>query len=364
MSTEQYQQLTNCVAELVKGNVNQAQQQLNQFVEREIDFDADPEEIVSYLFAKSLLKRIEPAKTAEINLYLQNYEIPQIQLFNLFADSIPVARVPGEIANQLLVRLIEGKESIAMCNIGIGTGRQELALLQELKNRNQLPKKITLYAIEPSEQSLTIAQQMLEEAAQELHLELEFHPFVSTIEDLSEKDWSLIERNQEPLFINAAFALHHIRDQDGDQDTRNQILRKIHTWRPSHLVICEPYSNHYTEDLQVRFFNCWNHFSLLFRLIHSSSLTKQEKLGLKIFFSREIEDILGNTEESRTEKHETAEAWLERFSQAGYVPSEIVAETSETRIDSVDVKWKDGYLSVEYEGETIVSILCLTPAKR
>lgn len=142
--------------------------------------DADANDILIYLFAKSLLKRIDSDKATKINLYLQSFEIPQIQLFNLLANHMPIARMAGQILNQILAHFIEGRESIALFNIGIGTGRQELALFEELHKRNQLPKSMTIYAVDPSLPSIQEAQRVIENAAKQLNINLIFYQFVST----------------------------------------------------------------------------------------------------------------------------------------------------------------------------------------
>ncbi|MGC5325038.1 GRAS family protein [Brevibacillus sp. SYSU BS000544] len=362
MGTEEYQVLYNSVIELAKGEEYRAHLLLSKIIEREINIEEDSDDLLIYLFAKSLMRRIDTGKTTKINLYLQSFEIPQIHLFNLLANSMSLARIAGQISNQLLAQSIVGKESIALCNIGIGTGRQELALFQELQQRNQLPKRITIYAIEPSAESIGEAQRVIETAARRMNFDLIFYPFVSTIEDLSEEHWQFIEQREDPLIVNAAFSLHHIRDRVGEINTRNQIISKIHRLRPDKFVLCEPYSNHYTSDLHERFLNCWHHFSLLFRLINELALTKEEKFSLKMFFSREIEDILGNSEEFRTEKHETGESWLKRFTVAGFVPCNDLANIDAFCDDIVECSEKNGFISLNYEGESIVAILSMAPA--
>ncbi|MGD8189383.1 GRAS family protein [Brevibacillus ginsengisoli] len=359
MSSEEYQILYNSVKALAKGEEYRAHQLLKNIIKREINIKEDANDILIYLFAKSLMKRIDTGMTKKINLYLQSFEIPQIHLFNLLANSMPIIRAASQISNQLLAQSIEGKESIALCNIGIGTGRQEIALLEELQQRNQLPKKITIYAIEPSKESIEKAQQVIEDAARRMNIEVIFYPFVSTIEDLPEENWQVIAQREDPLFVNAAFALHHIRDRVGEVDTRTQMIRKIHSLSPNKFVLCEPYSNHYTSDLHERFLNCWHHFSLLFQLINELSLTKEEKFSLKLFFSREIEDILGNPEEFRTEKHETAESWLQRCTEAGFTPCNELSSRDVFHDHLVECSEKSGYIGLNYKGETIVAILSM-----
>lgn len=362
MTNKQYEVLFNSVKAISTGEKEQAQHLLNRVIEQKIAIEDDQNDLLTYIIATALMKRIDTANTPATNLYLQSLEIPQIHLFNLLANSLPIARMAAQIANNLLAHFIEGKDSIALCSIGIGTGRQELALLQELERRNQLPKKVIVYAIEPSEESVREARKVLEDAGKRMNIDLVFHSFVSTIEDLSKEDWLLIGQGNEPLLVNAAFSMHHMRDREGEANTRNAIMRKIVEWRPISFVLCEPYSNHHTADLQERFLNCWHHYSLLFQLINELSITAEEKVGLKLFFAREIEDILGNTEECRTEKHEKAEDWLKHLTGAGFVPCNVDLRPVENRNTKVQCTIKDGYISLDYAGESIVSILCVSPA--
>jgi hypothetical protein len=302
------------------------------------------------IFANSLLKRVTQDAAQTENLYLESFDFKQIDLFNLMGTRMPMVTLATEIANRILAMHLQ--QTPILVDIGIGTGRQELALLRSMKEQGILPKKLTIVGVEPAAEALKMADEGISRLATELQSQIEFVPIHATTEDLSDQDWqSLRARFPRPV-INSAFSLHHIKGR------KNEVLAKLREWNPVVLLLSEPHSDHESADLEERFRNAWHHFGLVFDLIDELEMSAQEKTALKLFFfAREIEDILGSEEETRSERHETAWMWLDRLREQGFCPISLPTYIPDTKSHPVQLAAQGTHLSLRFRGQPVVSIL-------
>jgi hypothetical protein len=312
------------------------------------------------IFAAALARQFDSRRANDINIYLRQFELPQITLFNLLTTKFPLAAATGSIANDMLCRSISEGEEITLFDVGIGTGQQEVALLHQLAAHGRRPKQLRLIAVEPSATNLMQAQQDLERTAGELGISLIVHPIPKLAEDLNDDDWRIVAQSPGALVVNAAFALHHMRDVVPEECARETFFRKLRAFHPRAVVLCEPNSDHRTVSLEERFLNAWRHFGLIFRLINRLDLSQRDKNAMKMFFAREIEDIVGNTEEHRCERHELAAAWVNRLRRTGYAPARIMDNLAAGQFPTIAINHYDGYIGVDYNGETMVAIVCAT----
>ena len=358
MDAKKYATLLAVVNETLAGRSENARTLLAGLVDDHLDDGAHGEDLQYYIFASALSKRLESDKAAEINLYLRQFEKTQISLFNLLAQHLPTVALAGPLANEVLAGYVGGQDEVTLLDVGIGSGRQEVALMYLLATQRRLPRKLNIIAIEPDAGSLLEAGAALAEAAETLGVELEFHPVHKVVEELDEEDWTMFGSFGAPLVVLSAFAVHHVRSAPG-QRARDELFRRLRALEPDAVVLCEPSSNHDSPSLLERFEASWNHFGLTFRIIDGLDVADREKGAMKMFFAREIEDILANAEESRCERHEPVDAWVRRFRDAGFTPCAewdmICAPAGPVRVAA-----RDGYLGLDYGDETLVAILCAT----
>jgi hypothetical protein len=315
VETTKHKILTLMVEKIVKGEQEEALKLYTALFDMDFNLSSNPQDIIFVLFGKALIKQFDPQLTNESNLYLKSYEISQIELFNLLAKRLPFASYASMIANDILLHLMNGEKEITLIDIGIGTGRQMVDLLDLLKS-NQYTPKLTICGIEPDHNSLRQARKHIEDRANQLGLDTRFIPILSTIEDISVQ--SITREIRGKAMINAAFALHHIRERPGTIDVRDEVLHKLRSIEPAGVVLCEPDSNHNQVGLKERFRQSWNHYGTLFACIDGLAISNEEKLSLKVFFGREIEDVLGNCDENRSERHESTRIWLQRLTKVGF----------------------------------------------
>jgi hypothetical protein len=357
MSSKKYGILASVVDELCAGRDDVARRLLSHLLE-ECGPNGPAEDIQYFIFASALAKRLSWERHEEINLYLRQFGETQISLFNLVAQHLPTVALAGRVGNEVLAGFMAGQEVVTLLDLGIGSGRQEVELLRLLAARGELPRMLNVIAVEPDAGSLIQSGSDLAVAADEVGLPLDFTPVHKLVEELDSGDWAWFASFPGPLVVNAAFALHHVRDGEGDR-ARDDLFRRLRSAGAQVVVLCEPNSDHFTSSLRERFDNAWHHFGTTFRLIDSLGLPREETAAMKVFFSREIEDILGSHEDTRYERHEPLESWMSRMRDAGFAPAADLTGVSPAE-GLVRVVPRTGYVGLDYHDETLVAILCAT----
>jgi SAM-dependent methyltransferase len=358
--SEKFSLLTRALEELIEGQASAARRSLAALTRR-LDVDAVAEDMQYFLFATALARRLGVGEAQQMNLYLRRFELPQISLFNLVAQRLPMVSLAGVIANDLIRGLLAGHEEATLVDVGLGTGRQEVALLHLLKASGSSLRRLTVVGVEPDERSLRQAEVALSDAARELGLTLRFRGIPKVIEQLHEDDWGCLHDNPGPRVVHGAFAFHHM----AAGVDRQLIFNRLRELEPVGVVLCEPNSDHVTDSLAQRFHNAWHHFSHNFELVDRLDLPVRERNGIKRFFGREFEDILGTVDDAqRYERHERVETWRERLRGAGFSPVRRFEGDWSSPHPAVHIRQHPGYVGVGYKEETLVAVHCATADAR
>ena len=359
MDAKKYATLLAVVQETVAEREDAARAILAELVDLHLDPSAGAEDLQYYVFASALSRRLASDRTEGINLYLQQYQQTQISLFNLLARHLPTVSLASPLANEVLAGFIAGQEEVTLLDVGIGSGRQEVALLHRLADKGRLPRRLNVVAVEPDAGSLLEAGTALAETATALGLDLRFHPVHGVVEDLGDDDWTFFASFDTPLVVLGSFAVHHVRARAG-RHTRDELFHRLRALAPDVVVLCEPSSNHDSPRLLERFQAAWHHFGLTFRLIDELDVPEADKAGMKMFFAREIEDIVANGEDARCERHEPVDAWVGRMRAAGFTPWSDFGAVHGLEAGPVRLAAHDGYLGLDYRDETLVAIVVAT----
>ena len=252
------------------------------------------------------------------DLYSAPFAMPQITLFQLVARLLDSVSLAVAAATEVLVGVCAQLAPLTIVDVGTGNGEQVAGVLRTLPTQRDRARRVTVVAIEPSELSLRQAEANARAAAAEARLDLSYVALRQSVEALAASDWRMLAALAPGCVVNASFSLHHIGEVPG-QDARDTVLTRLRALDPAAIVVTEPDVDHYEPDLATRFRNCWAHFHRTFRLIDDLDLELESKLALKTqFFGREIEDILGASEEQRCERHEPIASWESRLSRAGF----------------------------------------------
>ncbi|NER79696.1 MAG: GRAS family protein [Leptolyngbya sp. SIO1D8] len=353
-----YQAQLFTIAHLIANHqLARAQQSLNQLL-KSLNRSPHADALTYLVFARALAERFSSTLADKANLYLQPYEISQIQLFNLLANQVPLVSLVSQLAIDVLVDACIDQNEVTLIDIGIGTGRQMVALLHQLARQRVRPQRLHMIGIEPVKQSLSLAQQNILNLAHELQIQVDFTSFCKEIEALNGNDWQWLTAWCDRPIINASFALHHICDVDG-QDVRTSILRRLRQLNPSLIVLSEPNADHLESDFLTRFSNCWRHYVGIFQVIEALEIDQVSKDGLKAgFFGREVIDVLKVDNTARIERHETAASWVNRLQQSGYRLKTLSIDDSISSPLLTIHNQAAGYLDFNYQDVPLVSLLC------
>jgi hypothetical protein len=314
------------------------------------DMDNDSQKLLATLLIKALNKRINSESIGE-NIYLGKYETSQIQLFNILIEKFPFVKYSQQITNSAIVRAMEGHEEATIVDIGIGQGTQMVNIIEMAKELPGL-KKLHFVGIEPFGEALARA----EETILSYNGRVPFNVGFTGIHDAAENvDFANAGYLPGIVIVNASLALHHI--QSAEQ--RDATIARIRQLNPDAFILIEPNVNHYEPEFHTRFDNCYNHFHALFQVIDRlENVSANDKNALKLFFGREIEDIIGKEEKDRYEKHELASHWIGRLVKNRFT---IKTDFLPDPIDpgcGVEIKFHpEGFLGFTFEEETALAVI-------
>lgn len=315
----------------------------------------DSERFLTLLFLKALKQHIG-TNTIDEHIYLKKFEIPQIKLFDILIKEFPFVKYSHIISNQLLANEIRKHKKVALIDIGIGRGLQMAGVVELLKLNPGNVSDLQIIGIEPFEDALQVAESILQNSLETLPVQKKsFTAIHCLVENMKLADFEKhIQINDTAIIINESLALHHLNTQDD----RVNALRTLKALHPKAFVLTEPNVDHFEPDFYTRFKNSFQHFYHVFQVIDQLDISKEEKSGLKLFFGREIEDIIGKQKEERFEKHEPALHWLDKLKKTGFnIRTGFYDGENVINCGIVLENRPEGFLGFRYEDETVLSII-------
>lgn len=324
----------------------------------EVGMDVPSDKLLSHIVSEALLRRVDRNLLAGKNIYLQAYEVAQIDLFDLLRKALPPLVQGYSIANQHLAHALAELDSAALLDIGVGKGVQLAMLLSTLAAAPGRLRRLRVVALDPSAANLVETQAVVDAALRDL-AGIPFAVEVVALRGLVERcEPSMLQAavaGVDGVVINAAYALHHTAHAPGDQCLRNDLLRQLAGLRPRVFTLVEPNANHDTEQLTRRVHSCWQHFGAVFDLVDRSEASPLEKFAIKEqFFGREVRDILGTSDNFRCERHEPYDSWLLRLTKAGMKPYPAIP----LAIELPDYCWaieRQGLVRLGYREEVLIA---------
>lgn len=312
--------------------------------------DTDSQKLLATLLLKALNKRINSESIGQ-NIYLGKYEVSQIQLFNILIEKFPFVKYSQQIANQAIVEAMREQEEVNLVDIGIGQGTQMLHIIELAKSLPRL-KKLHIVGIEPFGDALARAEATILQQNENTPFEVRFTGICDAVENV---DLTAIDGLTGAVIVNASLALHHIQSEQ----LRRQTIARVRALNPEAFVLIEPNVNHYEPDFYTRFQNCYKHFYSIFQVIDRiEQIDNTDKNALKLFFGREIEDIIGKEEKDRFEKHEPATHWIERLQENRFAIRNELLKTPIRETCGVAIEHRpEGFLGFRFEDETVLAVM-------
>jgi hypothetical protein len=314
------------------------------------DMDNDSEKLLATLFIKALNKKINSESIGE-NIYLGKYDTSQIQLFNTLIEKFPFVKFSQQITNNAIVEEMQGCAEVTIMDIGIGQGTQVLNIISLATKLPEL-KNLHVVGIEPFAEALYKAEVSILSLNGKMPFEISFTGIHDSVENV---DFSSIKNMGGKVIVNASLALHHIQSDSLRKDT----IAKVKAMNPSAFILIEPNVNHYEPDFYARFVNCYKHFYHIFQVIDRiENIGNMEKNALKLFFGREIEDIIGKDEKDRFEKHELATSWIDRLNECNFSIKNNILKSPVEAGCGVEISYhKEGFLGFTHGDETVLAVI-------
>lgn len=333
-------------------------QQLQRFIEDQLNvllpkIETEESVLLDVLFLKAMQQRLSDNKQAHQHIYLEQFEIPQIVLFDIMIHKMPFVVHGHHIVNQAIAVLLQNKKSAVLMDVGIGRGLQMNNLLQLLYDTDL--EELTIIGIEPFEDALNVAKETITKLAATLPFKVVFQPVNALVENIElEVLTRLIPDVYDAFIVNSAFTLHHIQQSENRQIFFDQLCKM----GVDHIFLLEPNSNHQTDDWQQRIYNAYEHYGTIFRVIDELDILQNEKKGLKVFFGREIDDVVGFSDDQRYERHEEGERWINYLRNSGYTSFPFPGQYQGLEKPAIKfINDTGGYLKMNYDDITILSLI-------
>jgi len=358
---EYYDQLIDICKQITTHRQLLAKPRIERLILQQVDAGVSNPKLLSHLIAESLMRRIDRQLVESKNIFVQEFDVPQTELFYSMAEAVPFVYVGHDLANQILGKAVQDLDFFTILDIGIGNGGQVKRLLDGLAGRGGELKAVQVIGLDPVEKNLAEARRRLERAGKDYPFKVDFQPLCSLVEEVTDEDFqSIRESSKGNLIINSAFAFHHTGHPLNDPRARTELLRRLASLNPRLLTLVEPNSNHDTEELTKRVHHSWEHFGNVFALVDESGIDVSHKYLIKgKFFAREIRDIFGVSDHFRCERHELYDSWLLRLFKAGFKPVDLGAiPVKLPPYCQYDIS--EGLVRLNYNDTTIVAMMAFS----
>jgi hypothetical protein len=358
---ENYEQLIDICKQITSHRQLLAKPRIEQLILQRVNSDLANAQLLSHLISESLMRRIDRQLVESKNIFVQEFDIPQTELFYSMAEAVPFVYVGHDLANQVLEREVGDLDAFTMLDIGIGNGAQVIKLLDALAGKGGQLKSVRVIGVDPVEKNLGAARLRIERAAKKYPFEVDFRSLRTLVEELTDDDLQSIRDSAGGnLIINSAFAFHHTGHPLNDTRARTELLRRLASLKPRILTLVEPNSNHDTEELTKRVHHSWEHFGNVFALVDEAAIDASHKYLIKgKFFAREIRDIFGVSDHFRCERHELYDSWLLRLFKAGFKPVDL-GEVSVGLPPYCRYDISEGLVRLNYNDTTIVAVMAFS----
>ena len=320
-------------------------------------FDWEPDkELINHL-RRALHARFQGIAPEHIqNTYLKEFEIPQIRLFDILANSFPLVLQAQQLVGNCINALASDQQHLCIIDVGIGRSVQMARILQLLNECKSL-ETVTLIGIEIQKESLEYSKNLLNGMKSALNFKLQFYPINQAIEEIDfDEIRNLIPANNGKLIINASLALHHVQAKE----KRAHVLGCLAALNPDLLALIEPNVNCFTNDFEERCCNAYEHFGALYAYINTLTLKDEEKKGLKQFFSNELFDAIALPDEYRFEKYDLSENWSALGKSFGLTNFNIQQFIQAPSIPGIEVAYNEnGFVNFGFGQTDILGIIAL-----
>ena len=117
-----YDEIISLSIQITRHRQKLAKPKIIELLKKHVDMNVSNEDLLLHLIAESLLRRIDLKLLESKNIYMQEFDIPQIQLFYSMAKAVPFVFAGHSLANQCLTKVMNTLKTATLIDIGIGKG--------------------------------------------------------------------------------------------------------------------------------------------------------------------------------------------------------------------------------------------------
>ncbi|XP_052177384.1 scarecrow-like protein 18 [Diospyros lotus] len=229
----------------------------------------------------------------------------------------PFIRFSHLTANQAILEAIEGHPAIHILDFDIMQGVQWPPLMQAIAERYPLPS-LRITGTGQDVDMLRRTGDRLTKFAHSLGLRFQFHPLLlHPNQDPIAAASTVLLLPDETLAINCVLYLHrHLKDRD----RLRLFLHRIKAMSPRVLTVAEREANHNHPIFLQRFVEALDHYAAVFDSLEATlPPSSRERLVVeRVWFGREIADIVAEQGDSRRERHERFRSWEMMLRSSGF----------------------------------------------
>lgn len=318
---------------------------------------------LSRTFAEALLARIRKLEGSGGNLYLgARPPGAQLRAFELMRLRTPLISFAHAAANRAILDVLDGPTDVTLVDVGIGRGGQVRALLRNPSARRLLTS-LHVIGIEPDASTdtggaLELAEANVRAAAEEAKIPVSFAPIPKIAEALTAADIRAAEPRGR-VIANASLALHHVGlVEHGAAQGRAEVISTLRDAGCERVVLVEPDSDHFHDDLPLRLLYAYRHYGTLSRALYATLAPADAQLVWSEFFACEVRNVISHEGPNRVERHEELETWTARLAACGFAvdtPDELVAPSAAPA--GFEVAHACGACTLRYEGASILGVI-------
>jgi GRAS domain family len=309
------------------------------------------------VFADALYARVKKHTAGGGNLYLgARPQGTQLRAFELLRRHTPLIAFGYAVANEAILDAVGAYDGadpkdLIVVDIGIGRASQHRALLESVRGRNLL-KSFHVVGVDgdssllerglsssfsPREGALEIARAVVLDEADAAGVPSSFEAVPMLAEELTASELrAAAYRSRHSrrvgdtcaarVVATSAFALHHLVDI-GDQtlSARDAVLRTLRAAGARHVVLVEPDSDHFGNDLSLRFLHAYRHYRTVSQVLARSLSPDDADIVWNEFFAPEVRNVIAHDGVRRVERHEELSRWAERVEAAGFHVDDLAA---------------------------------------
>ncbi|XP_028081242.1 scarecrow-like protein 18 [Camellia sinensis] len=321
------QLLISC-AELISGSDLAAAHRLITILSANSSPFGDSTERLVHQFTKSLSLRLSRytatattaarASSSAVNVPDSESDEAVVQSSYLTLNQVtPFIRFSHLTANQAILEAIDGQAAIHILDFDIMHGVQWPPLMQAIAERFPLPS-LRITGTGQDLEMLRRTGDRLSKFAHSLGLRFQFHPLLLfNTDDPTSVAAAVLLLPDETLAVNCVLYLHRLLK---DRDKLRLFLQRIKAMNPRVVTVAEKEANHNHPLFMNRFIEAVDHYTALFDSLEATlPPNSRERLVVeRVWFGREIEDIVAAEGDRRRQRHERFRSWEVMLRSSGF----------------------------------------------